>query len=327
MRHITIAEYGTFLGLKSERILIRSNDTDIREIALRDIRTIKIAKSGVSISSDLIFECSSRGIKIFFTNFKGEVVSSISGTSQHAVAKIRREQFRKIDSDVAKNVAVSTVISKIKNQRAVLLYFNKYLKKKNASNYNLIDNLADDLKNIVYQLKEFNTNSANWRSKLMGLEGSAASLYFSSWPLLGVNLESRKGRGAVDIVNSSLNYGYAILQSHVWTAVINAGLEPYVGFLHVDRPGKPSLVLDLMEEYRPWVVDRIIIKILSGGHEGIFDSVLRKKIINEIEQVVSTKIVYLGKKLRLETIIQRRAYRLAGVFMEETKYPPFIVKW
>src|SRR5439155_51969 len=77
-------------------------------------------------------------------------------------------------------------------------------------------------------------------------------------------------------VNASLTYGYGILYSQVWGAVLNAGLEPFAGFLHVDRPGKPSLVLDLTEEFRQPVVDRAVIAHVNlgepiGMHEGFLD--------------------------------------------------------
>jgi CRISPR-associated protein Cas1 len=66
-------------------------------------------------------------------------------------------------------------------------------------------------------------------------------------------------------VNSALNYGYGILYTQVWGALMNAGLEPFAGFLHVDRPGKPSLVLDVIEEFRQPIVDRAVIAMLTKG--------------------------------------------------------------
>lgn len=74
-----------------------------------------------------------------------------------------------------------------------------------------------------------------------------------------VSFEGREHRGATDQVNAALNYGYGILYAQVWGAIMNAGLEPFAGFLHVDRPGKPSLVLDLIEEFRQPLVDRPVI--------------------------------------------------------------------
>src|SRR5438477_161295 len=75
----------------------------------------------------------------------------------------------------------------------------------------------------------------------------------------------RETRGAVDPLNSALNYGYGVLYAQVEQALILAGLDPYAGFLHADRPGKPSLVLDLIEEVRQTVVDRTVIGLVNRG--------------------------------------------------------------
>jgi CRISPR-associated protein Cas1 len=86
-----------------------------------------------------------------------------------------------------------------------------------------------------------------------------------------------------DAVNSALNYGYGVLYSHVWGAVMNAGLEPFAGLLHVDRSGKPSLVLDLVEEFRQPVVDRAVFTWLNKGGrlqlaKGLLDSSSREEV-------------------------------------------------
>src|SRR5205823_7661479 len=102
-----------------------------------------------------------------------------------------------------------------------------------------------------------------------------------------VEFLGREHVGATDAVNSLLNYGYGILYAQVWGAVINAGLEPFAGFLHVDRPGKPSLVLDLVEEFRQPVVDRTVIAFINLGQSmrmenGLLDQETRRAIAEKI---------------------------------------------
>ena len=141
-------------------------------------------------------------------------------------------------------------------KRAVLNYFNKY---------HHSDALVEAAKNIK-DIQERITSKITQRNFLLGLEGSAAKLYFESLhkaELMPSSFKSRQGRGSREIGNSMLNFGYAVLGNYVMNAIINAGLEPYLGFLHTQRPGKPSLMLDLIEEYRPWVVDRQVIKLRS----------------------------------------------------------------
>ena len=104
------------------------------------------------------------------------------------------------------------------------------------------------------------------REQLMSVEGRAAQKY---WTAIGSIIPSdlqwpgRETRGATDPFNASLNYGYGILYARVEQALILAGLDPYGGFLHADRPGKPSLVLDMIEEFRQTVVDRTVIGLVN----------------------------------------------------------------
>src|SRR5690554_6734960 len=112
------------------------------------------------------------------------------------------------------------------------------------------------------------------RGTLMSLEARAARYYWKSFAdLLSPrhNFPVREHRGAVDPVNSLLNYGYGMLYSQVWRSVVQAGLDPFAGFLHADRPGKLSMVLDLAEEFRAQMVDRVVLGFIGTGTEDIME--------------------------------------------------------
>ena len=105
-------------------------------------------------------------------------------------------------------------------------------------------------------------------------------------------------------------------------------LELYSGFLHTDRPGKPSLVLDFMEEYRAWVVDRVVIKLRQQiAKAKRFDQSLKSELSRMIADCMSSEILYRGKRLRLENVMQRQAYRLAGAVVDNKKYKGIRFKW
>ena len=324
--HLTVAEYGQFVGIRGQRLVVKDGN-DYKEYPLNRIKTIQIAKSGVSFSSDVITECAVRGIKFFFLNFKGEIVSSLSGTRHHAVAKVREKQFSFLRGVKGANLASLAVHGKIRNQRSALLYFKKYHKDKQ----NIIDKVAGQLKHYADNVKSQDwSKNPRWREVLLGFEGQSANQYWhclSDIHLMPEGFKSRTGRKAEDIGNKALNYGYAVLATYIWNSIINSGLEPYVGFFHVQRPGKPSLVLDLMEEYRAWVVDRVIIKhreLLCGNQ---LDIKMRKTIINNIHKTFNTKYHYRNRKMRLESVLQRQVYRLAGSFYGDKKYRPYYFKW
>ncbi|MDD2652862.1 MAG: CRISPR-associated endonuclease Cas1 [Sulfurimonas sp.] len=330
-KHIYIDDYGTFLGKTSARLTISQSGQLLQEIALSRIRSINILKGGISLSSDLIEACSLRGIKIFFLDFKNVAHTSLSSTASHAVANVRRAQFLTIESDYAKEIARALILGKLKNQRATLQYFYKYQKNTDKQSQKL-DIAIIKIKDVIESLKTIELkNRIDWLGIVMGKEGGVASIYFDaigSELLNDLNFSNRIGRGADDIVNSALNYGYAILTSFVWQSVINAGLEPFAGVLHTNRPGKPSLVLDIIEEYRAWVVDRNIIKLKSHlKDKKSLDTVIKKKIIEEINNTMNKKYLYNGKNLSLQGIMQRQVYKLTGAFMQQNHYKSYIFKW
>ena len=331
IKHIYIDDYGTFLGKSSARLTISQNGQLKKEIALSRIKSINILKGGISLSSDLIEACSLRGIKIFFLDFRNIAHTSLSSTASHAVANTRRAQFLTIESDYSKEIAKALILGKLKNQRATLQYFYKY--QKNSSNSsNKLESAIISIKEVIDSLKTVELrNRPDWLNIIMGKEGSVANIYFSaiSSDLLNeIDFKNRIGRGADDIVNSALNYGYAILTSFIWQSVINAGLEPFAGVLHTNRPGKPSLVLDIIEEYRAWVVDRNIIKIKAHLKDKRFlDTQIKKKIIEEINNTMTKKYLYNGKNLSLQSIVQRQVYKLTGAFMQQNHYKSYIFKW
>lgn len=330
-KHIYIDEYGTFLGKTSARLTISQSGQLKKEVALSRVKSINILKGGISLSSDLIEACSLRGIKIFFLDFRNIAHTTLSSTASHAVANTRKAQFLTIESEYSREIARALILGKLKNQRATLQYFYKY--QKNSSNSSIkLENAILSLKEVIDSLKIIELkNRPDWLNIIMGKEGGVASIYFNaiSCELLNeLNFSNRIGRGADDIVNSALNYGYAILTSFVWQSVINAGLEPFAGVLHTNRPGKPSLVLDIMEEYRAWVVDRNIIKLkahLKGKH--FLDTPIKKKIIEEINNTMNKKYLYNGKNLSLQSIMQRQVYKLTGAFMQQNQYKSYIFKW
>ena len=141
--------------------------------------------------------------------------------------------------------------------------------------------------------------------------------------------QEREGRGSTEITNAALNYGYAILHSYIQNALGNAGLEIYAGLLHADRAGKPSLVLDCIEEYRAWVVDRNVIRLRCklGSEQNFLDTALKKQLVELIDKTMSTKINYSQKQCKLENALQRQVYKLAGAIVEGKRYRGIRFKW
>ena len=306
MRHLTIANYGTFLGVSGQRLIVEEKGEVIREIALSRLRTITICKAGVSLSSALVQACALRGIRIFFPDWRGQNLAAIVGMHQHAVVALRKKQFQFIESPACFGVVKEWISSKLHNQRAVLLYFSKSLNKTYPEHAPWLRSQTLRIANLIKNLESLNY-SDKWKEHLLGIEGSGAKIYWES--LLGTGLvpssfSHREGRGSLEITNQALNYGYAILTSYV------------------------CLVLDVMEEYRSWVVDRNVIKMRSALEKEVFlTPSLKKQLTEQIHQTMDDLFPYKGKKIKLQTIVQRQVYRFCACIVKGQRYRGYHFKW
>lgn len=320
MKHLVISDYGVFLGTESHLLVVKNKEkNDIKKFPISRLATISIAKKGVSFSSDLIEQLSFRGIKLFFLNFKKTPHSMLVGCHQHAVVQVRINQYNYI-KDKSYILAHRVIIGKIKNQKATLNYFNKHYKS------SILELAIREIKISLFKLEKINDIN-----KLLGFEGYVASVYFSALAkqnLFTSSFKKREQRGTREISNIMMNLGYSILSSYILSCITNAGLEPYLGFLHTIRPGKQALVLDLMEEYRSWVVDRAVIKLrLKAEGKISMNDDLKKSVISSVQNNLTKKHLYHGKKLKLEYIIQRQIYKLSGHFSGDKQYKPYTFKW
>jgi CRISPR-associated protein Cas1 len=128
------------------------------------------------------------------------------------------------------------------------------------------------------------------------------------------------------------NAGYGILYAQVWGAVMNAGLEPFAGFLHVDRPGKPSLVLDLVEEFRQPIVDRAIISAASKGTRldlegGMLTNASRHAVASAVLDRLEGEATFHARRVKLRSILQLQARSVASFLRGGPPYRPFAFKW
>ncbi|MCC5816492.1 MAG: CRISPR-associated endonuclease Cas1 [Leptospira sp.] len=330
MRHLSVINSGSHLKLDGGLLHIMEGSNLVKEIPLNRVKTVTVLNRGVSFTSNLIQNFADRGIKFFVQDFRKRHTACLSGTHQHAVVAVRKKQFEMIGSQSPK-ISNAIIYGKIRNQRAVLLYFSKYLQNEKPEYFETLKRTSDELLILSNKLLEIQTTTdPNWRNQILGYEGRSALLYWKAiaeCELGGKDFKNRTGRGAIEITNQALNLGYAILESYVWNALSNTGMEIYAGFLHTDRPGKPSMVVDFMEEYRPWVVDRSVMKLRHElKKKSQLDDNLKKQIIQEIHNTFLKKYYYRKQKVKLESILQKQAYRLAGSFFDK-EYKPYIFKW
>ena len=336
MAEIFIVDFGTSLGKKSERLVIKEQGKVVQEIPFRDLSSLTIATRGVSLSSDVILECIEHGIQINFLTSSGKPYAKVTSPQLSGTVVTRREQILAYTDGRGASLAVAFIEGKLKNQANVLKYFAKYRRAADPELYRELEARLKRMEEIRGELEGLAGSTVDeLRGVIFSIEGRAAQEYWEGiGVLLGEKVEfaGRERRGAEDPVNSALNYGYGILYSKVWGAVTLAGLEPFAGFLHTDRPGKPSLVLDLTEEFRACVVDRAIMGMLLRGsavklEEGRLAGDTRRELARRVLERLDAEEAYDGKKHKLRTIIQRQARRVASFLRGEGRYKPFIAGW
>lgn len=333
---ITIDKFGQFIGRTSERIQIREKGNVVQELPFFQVEQVLVLGSGISLSSDLIRECAERGIAITFLTSSGKPLARLASPDLVGTVATRREQLLAYSDKRGLDLAKLFVEGKIRNQAATLKYFARHRKESNREVYEAICRGNEGLEELIQECRFLQADRVEEvRDLLLSVEGRAAQKY---WELAeqifpsDSGFSGREHRGATDPVNSALNYGYGILHSQVWGAIVLAGLDPFAGFLHTDRPGKPSLVLDLIEEFRSFIVDRPIIalftkggKIKINGDRIDEDSrqALSKKIIGRLDEAET----FEGKKHKLRTILQIQARHLAAFLRGEGPYKPFVATW
>ena len=160
MKHLSICNFGDCLGVSGNRLTVRSKEGELQEYCLTHLRSICIAKNGISISSNLVQACAARGIRLYFLDWTGKSTACISGEHQHAVVQVRKAQFRAIESVLSHFLSREIILAKLRNQRAVLLYFQKYQAKafpEKAALFHLamdrIEHLHDHLKTLDHLMQ------------------------------------------------------------------------------------------------------------------------------------------------------------------------------
>jgi CRISPR-associated protein Cas1 len=329
---------GTFLGKHQGRLRVTREQKLVTEVPLIHLKQVVIVSNGVAISSDVIRTCSEEGIPIHFMSSRGNPVASLYAAGLVGTVLTRRSQLLAYENTPGLTAAKAFISGKLENQANLLRYMAKYRKETNPTLYAELMLVALEMRDFQYELEQIDAERIDAvRERILSVEGRAAQRYWAqvaaiipselAWP-------GRETQGATDPFNSALNYGYGILYAQVEQALVLAGLDPYAGFLHADRPGKPSLVLDCIEEFRQTVVDRTLIGLvnkhmaLEQDEQQRLSESTRKKIAEKILERLESSELYEKKRQALRFILQSQARHLA-LFLrgEREDYQPFVASW
>lgn len=339
---LVLTDFGLFLGRKRNRFVVKGDELK-KEFASSDVEQIHLLNSGNSISIDAIRLAFENQIPIVIGNMYGWPYGFIIPSSLSGTVRGKREQFVAYNDKRGVYLSKQFVYGKSRNQRNLLNLLKKNRKGEDISR--ILSESSEKIKDIVNELTNVNGNKIDdVRTTLLNIEARASKEYWKAISELlqqQISFTGRRTRGAIDPFNSMLNFGYkAILFVECWKAIYYAGLDPYAGFLHADRSGKPSLVLDFMEEFRQQTVDRVLLTLINkdmlvldqimetdkNGQQRLSKKALR--VISEnITNQLNSKMSYGKEKRSLQNIIQAQANHIVQYLRGSSEYKPFELRW
>ena len=331
---IYITRQDSYLHKERETIVVKNKEEKIGQFPAINIGGV-LCFGRVSVSPYLMGYCAENGIGLaFFTEygkFLGRVQGKITGN-----VLLRREQYRWADNK-EKSASLSRLIiaSKITNGRSVL--------QREIRNHGDNPLLENAIKKLSWSLKRLkNTQETN---EIMGVEGEAAAVYFSVFNELirgdGFSFEKRVRRPSTDPVNAMLSFIYSIMNQECASALYGIGLDPYVGVLHRDRPGRMGLALDMLEEFRAIWGDRLVLTLLNrqqikqndfvteAGGAVRFSDEGRKRFLMAYQERKQVEVIhpYLKEKVPTGLLPHCQAMLLARHIRGDTQYyTPYLVK-
>jgi CRISPR-associated protein Cas1 len=252
-----VTREGTYLRKDGAAVEVRHEHQTLLRVPLHNLDGIVCLGYDIGASAQLMAGCSEAGVTLSFCSPHGRFLAGVRGFTPGNVL-LRRAQYRLADDPAAcAKFATSFITGKLANGRNVLL---------RSSRDHGAHSALDDAILILRRNAEAALRTPELDS-LRGLEGDAANSYFAAFPQLitvpGFEFSGRVRRPPTDPLNALLSFAYSLLAHDCRSALESVGLDAAVGFLHRDRPGRPSLALDLMEEFRPVFADRCVLTLIN----------------------------------------------------------------
>jgi len=341
-RHLNtlfVTTQGTYLAKDGQAVAVRVEKQTKLRVPLLNLDGI-VCFGRVGCSPNLMAACAEANVTISFLTEYGRFRAAVVGYSPGNVL-LRREQYRQADDqEAAVAIARNSIAAKIANSRSVLLRGAR-----DTNDSSRKKSLQDAARVMARQLDD--ARQVNALDRLRGIEGDAASTYFGAFSQL-INVADpefrfmrRSRRPPLDRTNALLSFLYSMLTHDARSACEATGLDAAVGFLHRDRPGRPGLALDLIEEFRPFLADRLVLSLINrrqvtaGGFSVsesgavMMDDKTRKTVLTTYQKRKQDTILhpFLDEKTSIGLLLHLQARLLARNLRGDLDaYPPFIWK-
>lgn len=334
LNSLYVTRQESYLHKERETIVIKHGDEKLGQFPSLAIGSI-LCFGQVSVSPFLMGYCAEQGIGLTFFTEYGRFLARVQGRQSGNVL-LRRTQYRWADDpEKAASIARLMIAGKVANGRSVLLR-----ELRNHGDNPLLKGAVDRLATSMRRVKH-----ATSVEEAMGMEGDAASTYFAIFDELlrgtGFAFGGRIRRPPTDPVNALLSFVYSLITQECVSALQGVGLDPFVGFLHKDRPGRPSLALDLLEEFRASWADRFVLTLINrrqmqlnnfvtegGGAVRLKDDA-RKRLLVAYQERKQVEVMhpYIGEQVPMGLLPHCQAMLLARHIRGDTEfYTPYLVK-
>jgi CRISPR-associated protein Cas1 len=333
MGTVYISTDDAFIGKTDERLRVRAQKETLLDVPLIKVDGV-VVLGRATISPAALMELLERKIPLSFMTGTGRFLGRLEPELNKNIF-VRLAQWQAMGETERSIHAVQGFIrGKLKNYRTMILRAQR----------EGIDGLESGITRLEQAINPINQTAVI--DALRGLEGAGSAAYFGRFGRLIRNADfsftTRNRRPPTDPVNALLSFGYALLTHDVQGAINIVGFDPYLGYLHTQRYGRPSLALDLMEEFRPLVVDAMVLSAINRkaltpddfsseplSHAVSLTDEGRRKFLRLYEQKKQSKFKHpvLGRQCTYQEAFEIQARLLAKYLMSETnQYPPLVLK-
>ena len=334
-----VTSENSYLSLDGENIVVLDSEKEVGRLPLHNLEGI-VSFGYRGTSPALMGACADRNISLCYLTPQGKFLARVSGKVKGNVI-LREQQYASSQSEEKSlEIAKNCIIGKVHNARWVLERATR--DHRMQIDVEKVKSASDKLRKSLELIK-----SCHSKEQLRGFEGEAASVYFSVLDELILQqkkeftFQGRNKRPPLDNVNALLSFVYTLLTNTITSALETVGLDPCIGYLHTERPGRASLSLDLIEELRAVLADRFVLslinkKIISGKNFDkkengavLMDDELRRTVLTEWQNKKKETLThpYLKEKVEWGMVLYVQAMLLARYLRGDLDgYPVFMWK-
>ncbi|MDM7999846.1 MAG: CRISPR-associated endonuclease Cas1 [Dehalococcoidia bacterium] len=334
MAVLYLVEQGATLRKDSGTLVVSKESQILQKIPALKVNQV-VVFGNVNLTTPVITYLLDHGIDCVFCSTTGRYHGRLFST-ESKFGLLRQAQFQAVSNEAAKrSIAIQMVRAKLSNQRTMLMRYAR--ERSDASLESAIAGLQSSIERL---------EKASDVPSVQGIEGYASTLYYGAFRTVlkqDLGFRGRVRRPPRDPVNSLLSFGYTLLVYGIQAAIRTVGLDPFLGFLHATEYSKPSLALDLMEEFRPIIVDSVVLRMINNNiltAEDFEPSTERQGMIRLKQEAIKAFLRYYEERVQTEVVhpdtdtratyrrcFELQARQLARVITgKDPAYRPFLVK-